>query len=168
MHNFTDNEGRTWSIELNFGSIKRVKAALDIDLLEPAAGEGVPVLTRLGTDTILLVDTIFVLIQRQAEAQGIADEEWAAGMGGEPILEAQRAFYEELKAFFRSRGRPEVARAAERQQEAIELAIREAQGRIDRMDLDKMIGEQMDALEEDLTQVPASGSSSTGSPESVE
>ena len=106
---FTDTAGRTWTLSLTYGSIERVKALVDIDLFKLDEGDP-PLLTRLGTEITLLCDVIFALIKGQADGQDVTDEQWAEAMGGDAILAAQTAFYEELVSFFQSLGRRDMAR----------------------------------------------------------
>ncbi len=134
MQSFTDNAGRTWTLSLTLGSAERVKALVDVDLLEPCDQADPPLLTRLGTEVALLCDVIFALIKPQADGQGVTDEEWAEAMGGDAILEAQQAFYEELVCFFRMLGRRDVVKAAATQQRMIELVISANEERLDAVD----------------------------------
>jgi len=140
MHNFEDNEGSRWTLSLTFGSARRVKALLDVDLLDPCAGE-LPLLTRLGTEIRLLCDVIFALIKPQADELGVTDEQWAAAMGGDAILSAHRAFYDELSDFFRSLGRLDVARAAAAQQKMIEMVVEGNTKRVEAIDTEKEVAE---------------------------
>ncbi|MFO7959002.1 MAG: hypothetical protein R6X33_18100 [Candidatus Brocadiia bacterium] len=142
MQTFTDNEGRTWTLKLTLGSAERVKALVGVDLLEPCLpgdtreGDATdpPLLTRLGTEVALLCDVIFALIKPEADERGVTDEGWAEAMGGDAILEAQKAFYEELVGFFQMLGRRDVVKAAATQQRMIELVIRANEERIDAVD----------------------------------
>ena len=110
MKTFTDTAGRTWTIALTIDAAKRVKGLLDVNLLELEAGDP-PLLTKLGTDVILLCDVIFALVKPQADQQGVTDEQFGAALGGEAILAAQTALYEELVHFFRGLGRNDLAKA---------------------------------------------------------
>ncbi|MGH2271921.1 hypothetical protein ACQ9LF_08985 [Anaerohalosphaeraceae bacterium U12dextr] len=122
MKTFTDNAGKVWTLVLTIDSAKRVKSLLGINLLEPEAGEP-PLLTRLGTDEILLCDVLYCLIKPQADALGVTDEMFGQALGGDVILAAQNAFYDELVDFFQKRGRTDRAKAAQTQQKMINLAI---------------------------------------------
>jgi hypothetical protein len=122
MKTFTDNAGKVWTLVLTIDSAKRVKSLLGINLLEPEAGEP-PLLTRLGTDEILLCDVLYCLIKPQADALGVTDEMFGQALGGDVILAAQNAFYDELVDFFQKRGRTDRAKAAQPQQKMINLAI---------------------------------------------
>ena len=152
MKTFTDTAGRTWTLSLTIDAAKRVKGLLDVNLLELEAGDP-PLLTRIGTDVILLCDVIFALVKPQADANGVTDEQFAAALGGETILAAQTALYEELVGFFRGLGRSDLAKAVDAQRRMIDLAVRKIETRIDKLDLEA-------AIETTL------GESSTSSPES--
>ncbi len=152
MKTFTDTAGRTWTLALTIDAAKRVKGLLDVNLLELEAGDP-PLLTKIGTDVILLCDVIFALVKPQADASGVTDEQFAAALGGETILAAQTALYEELVGFFRGLGRSDLAKAVDAQRRMIDLAVRRIETRIDKLDLEA-------AIETTL------GESSTNSPES--
>ncbi len=138
MRTFTDTAGRTWTLALTIDAAKRVKSVLDVNLLELEAGDP-PLLTRLGTDVILLCDVIFALVKPQADAAGMSDQEFAAALGGDVVLAAQTAFYEELVDFFRKLGRGDLAKAACAQRRMIDLAVARIETRIDRLDLEAAI-----------------------------
>ena len=138
MKTFTDSAGRAWTLALTIDAAKRVKSLLDVNLLELEAGDP-PLLTRLGTDVILLCDTIFALVKPQADAAGVTDEQFAAAMGGDAILAAQTAFYGELVDFFRKLGRTDLAKAVDAQRRMIDLAVQRIETRIDRLDLEAAI-----------------------------
>jgi len=138
MKTFTDSAGRTWTVSLTIDAAKRVKGLLDVNLLELEAGDP-PLLTKLGTDVILLCDVIFALVKPQADAAGVSDEQFGAALGGEVILAAQTAFYEELVDFFRKLGRTDLAKAVDAQRRMIDLAVRRIETRIDRLDLEAAV-----------------------------
>ena len=138
MKTFTDTAGRTWTIALTIDAAKRVKSLLDVNLLELEAGDP-PLLTRLGTDVILLCDVIFALVKPQADAAGVSDQEFAAALGGDVVLAAQTAFYEELVDFFRKLGRGDLAKAVDAQRRMIDLAVARIETRIDKLDLEAAV-----------------------------
>jgi len=138
MKTFTDSTGKTWTLSLTIDSVKRVKGLLDVNLLDLTAGDP-PLLTRLGTDVILLCDVLYAMVKPQADAAGVTDEQFGASLGGEAILAAQTAFYEEIMDFFRKAGRGEVARAAETQRRLIDLTVQRIETRIEHMDIETML-----------------------------
>ncbi len=138
MKTFTDTAGRTWSISLNLGTAQQVKDALKIDLLQPEAGDP-PLLTRLGTDELLLGEVICCLLGGQFEAHKVTEADVRASFDGATLLAAQKAFYEELIDFFRQRGRADRARAVETQAKMIEAAVKAIETRIEGLDIDAAI-----------------------------
>ena len=153
MHAFTDMEKREWKICLTIADIKRVKSLVQADLLQLNLGDP-PLLTRLGTDIILLCDVIFAICKPQADEAKVTDEQFGAALGGDAILAAQKALYDELTDFFRQLGRRDLAKAVEKQAEIIKLAVQAAETRIDEINLETVIKEGMET----------SGKSSTSSP----
>jgi len=160
MKTFTDNAGRAWTLSLTIDAAKRVKGLLNVNLLELEAGDP-PLLTRLGTDVILLCDVIFALVKPQADAAGVSDEQFGAALGGEAILAAQTAFYEELVDFFRKLGRTDLAKAVDAQRRMIDLAVRRIETRIEHLDLEAAIETALGGVSESIP-----GESSTSSPPS--
>ena len=138
MKTFTDAAGRTWTLALTLGTAMKVKAKLDIDLLQPEAGDP-PLLTRLGTDEMLLGEVLCAMLEGQFEAHKVTDEDVRSGFDGQTLLAAQKAFYEELVAFFRSRGRNDRAKAVAKQMALIEAAVAAVETRIDALDIDATI-----------------------------
>lgn len=138
MHSFRDVADREWRLSLTLGSAKAVKDALGVDLLQPEQGDP-PLLTRLGTDELLLAEVLCAMLTRQFEAAGITAEDVLISFDGRTILDAQTAFYGELMDFFRSRGRTERARAVAKQAEMIAAAVTAVEARIEALDVNATI-----------------------------
>lgn len=138
MRTFNDAAGRTWTLTLNLGTAMRVKATLGIDLLQPEAGDP-PLLTRLGTDELLLGEVLCAMLEGQFETNKVTAEEVQASFDGETLLAAQKAFYEELIGFFRSRGRNDRAKAVAKQMAMIEAAVTAVETRIDALDVETTV-----------------------------
>ena len=138
MKTFNDAAGRTWTIALNLGTAMAVKSKLGIDLLRPEDGDP-PLLTQLGTDEMLLGEVLCALLESQLEKHNLTDAEVRMSFDGATLLAAQKAFYEELVDFFRSRGRTDRAKAVAAQMQLIDKATVAIEGKIDAMDLDQMI-----------------------------
>ena len=150
MKTFTDTAGRTWTLSLTLGTAMAVKAKLDVDLLQPEAGDP-PLLTRLGTDEMLLGEVLCCLLERQFETHKVSEDDVRAAFDGQTLLAAQKAFYEELIDFFRSRGRNDRAKAVAKQMAMIDAAVTAIETRIDGIDIDETIrgamsGESPDRL----------------------
>ena len=142
MKTFVDAAGRTWAISLNLESAMRVRDTLNIDLLQPEAGDP-PLITRIGTDEVLLGQVILALINEQFEAQKLTEQDVRKSFDGRTILDAQKAFYEELVDFFRSRGRSDRAAAIEKQARIIELATQLVSKKIEALDVEETVSGAM-------------------------
>ena len=138
MKTFNDAAGRTWTLSLTLGTAMAVKAKLDIDLLQPESGDP-PLLTRLGTDELLLGEVLCALLEGQFEAHKVTEEDVHAAFDGRTLLAAQEAFYQELEDFFRMRGRGDRALAVAKQKNLIEAAIKAAETRIGALDIEAAV-----------------------------
>ena len=156
MKSFKDEQGRNWDLTINIGTVKRVQGLLDVNLLELEKGDP-PLLTRLGTELMLLVDIIYVLCKTQCEERGVSDEDFGLALNGEAICAAQEAFYEELVLFFQGLGRKDLARAIQTQLEMILKAVEVMEGKIKSFDV---AGELQKALGSLSMNLPESSESS--------
>ena len=168
MKAFKDSSSREWKLELTIGAAKRIRSLADVNLLEldqpyrgdlpseAPAKEGPPLLTRLGLDVMLLCDVVYAAVKPQADDAGVTDEQFGAALGGEAILAARKAFFEELADFFRSQGRADLARAIEAQERIVSLAVEQVDRKIGEIDPEQAVAEAM--------QGPTAGDSSTSSP----
>lgn len=138
MKTFNDAAGRTWTLALTLGTAMHVKNKLDIDLLQPEAGDP-PLLTRLGTDEMLLGEVLCALLESQFEAHKVTDADVRNAFDGKTLLAAQKAFYDELTDFFQSRGRQDRAKAVAAQARLIEKATAAIEDKIEMLDLDHLV-----------------------------
>ena len=138
MKTFKDKADRNWTIGINLAVAKRLRDTLDIDLLQPEIGDP-PLLTRLGTDEILLGEVLCVLLADQFDAHKVSADDVMAAFDGQTLLAAQEAFYEDLVDFFRGRGRTDRAKAVARQAEMIAAMVALAEKKIDEIDIDEVI-----------------------------
>ena len=105
MRTFRDNRGRVWQIALNVWEVKRVRAALGVDLANAitvdAKGDvNAGLVDRIANDPCLLVDILWVLCEDQAREEGVADVDFGSSLAGDSIEEATTAFLDELVDFF--------------------------------------------------------------------
>jgi hypothetical protein len=96
MKTFVDNAGRTWTVAINVNAIKRVRALLDINLLEVIEGQLIDKLIR---DPVLLCDVVYAVCKPEADAHAIGDEEFGRSMAGDAIEQATKALLEDLVLF---------------------------------------------------------------------
>ena len=99
MRTFTDNAGRTWTVQVNVAAIKRVRGLLGVDLYK-LVDDGFQALARLVSDPVQLADVLYCLVKDEADAKQIDDEEFGCGLAGDAITLAADAFVEELIDFF--------------------------------------------------------------------
>lgn len=145
MRQFTDAKGGSWGLTLNLGTAMAVKDKLGVDLLQPESGDP-PLITRLGTDEMLLGEVLCAMLDDQFEARGLTGKEVRALFDGKALLAAQTAFYDELVDFFQSRGRTDRAKAVAKQREMIDAAVRAVGDRIDGIDTQKTIDGAMSGV----------------------
>jgi hypothetical protein len=138
MKTFKDKADRNWTIGINLAAAKRLRDTLNVDLLQPEIGDP-PLLTRLGTDEILLGEVLCVLLADQFDAHKVSADDVMAAFDGQTLLAAQEAFYEDLVDFFRGRGRTDRAKAVARQAEMIATMVALAEKKIDEIDIDEVI-----------------------------
>ena len=101
MKTFVDNAQRTWTLSINVGAIKRVRALCNVNLLDIITLEAdnkpnTGLLEQLSGDPVLLVDVLFAICKPEADAKSITDEDFGCAMSGDAIEFATRALLEEL------------------------------------------------------------------------
>ena len=118
---FVDNQGRKWTVSITVADIKRVKAALDVDLGRLSAGklDGV---AALFDDPAALCDVLFVLCRREADAAGVDDESFGRAMAGDAIEHASLALVRAVADFCPSRLKPAILAMAGKMRAAMEVA----------------------------------------------
>lgn len=99
MRTFTDNAGRTWTVQVNVAAIKRVRGLLGVDLYR-LVDDGFQALAKLVSDPVQLADVLYCLVKDEADAKQITDEEFGRGLAGDVITLAADSFVEELIDFF--------------------------------------------------------------------
>jgi hypothetical protein len=134
MHTFADTLGRTWTVTINVDVIRRVRSLLNINLLEAVEGR---LLERLITDPVLLCDILFVVIQPEAVAKDISDEDFGRSLGGDVLDLATTALLEELVDFFPSAKRTVFRKALIKLKQLETLAIETATQRLESSELEQ-------------------------------
>ena len=159
MQVFKDNANRDWSLSLTIGTAMKVKDQLGVDLLQPEVGDP-PLLTRLGTDEMLLAQVIAALLESQFELHKVDAEQIYQSFDGPTFARAHEAFYKELIDFFQKRGRQDRATAVAKQMKMITAGISAAVTKLDGIDVEKVIDRAMSGVT-----FGESGEASTSTPE---
>jgi hypothetical protein len=157
MAQFTDAQGRHWTLEINTTVLKQVQAALGLDLGKLAvAGTLYP---TLADDPILLASLLAELCREEIEARRLSPEAFGRGLAGDPIDDAVQAVMEALLDFF-PKGRRRVAQAAV--ETARQLETQAMDSAVDELESGKL----RDRLHRTLESLN-SATGSEGSPESI-
>lgn len=143
MQKFKDNANHSWEIALTIGAAIKVKDRLGVDLLQPEVGDP-PLLTRLGTDEMLLAQVIATLLESQFEENKVDESYIYDCFDASTFARAHEAFYKELIDFFQSRGRKDRATAVEKQTKMIEAGIKAASAKLNEIDVDKVVSEALE------------------------
>ncbi len=122
MSRFKDATGREWTLRINVGVIERVRE-IDVDLGDITA----QTMKRLGLDDVLLVRSLWLICEEQADDASITAEKFGESLVGDCIDDAYAAlrgaledfFPKKKREFFRQMMEAEVAS----QTEAMELGL---------------------------------------------
>lgn len=122
MKSFTDRQGRSWTIEINYTSLRRVHALTGINLtriVDPQAN----VMEQLTGDPFILFDCLVAILQPQLDEKEITAEQFGEALDEESgdkasmaLIEAIIDFFPEGKRMLLKRALTKVLTAAERRQ----------------------------------------------------
>jgi hypothetical protein len=94
---FRDAKGRSWEVVINVCTARRVKDLVGLDLFSRASPSP---FDAMAADPVLLVNVLWAIVSKQAEARGVADEDFGAALVGDPISHATDALLQEFARFF--------------------------------------------------------------------
>jgi hypothetical protein len=156
MKTFHDSTGRSWTVALNVGVLKRVRSLCDVDLMAAVEGK---LVERLVSDPVLLCDVLYAVCQEEAEAKNVSDEEFGRLLAGDVIDAATTALLEELVDFFPKRRR-EVLRTALTKLETLqEKSVKAAMVFLESPELDRRVDQAIADVLGPETSGDSSGSS---------
>lgn len=115
MHSFVDRQNRTWRINLNVASIRKVHAQTGLHLGNLLSSEEV---IKLQNDDLLLGEVLWHLVKDQASEQQIDRDGFESALSGRVILDATDALLEEFLDFLSDGRRAEILRLLLKQFEA--------------------------------------------------
>jgi hypothetical protein len=156
-HTFKDTAGRTWDLTLSVGTVRRIKDALDVDLMAVLDND---VLAKLSIDLELFVNCLFVICQEQAKEAGVSDEQLGSALGGDVFDEAAAAFTQALVDFFPQRRREVLARLAGKVSDLESKAAQLAIGKLDGPAMEKRIEQEFTKADRQLDELLSSGNTS--------
>ena len=159
MRQFKDNAGRTWTVDINVATLKRVRGLTGVDLMQVIEGTLIEKLIR---DPVLLCDVVYAVCKPEADAAipRVSDEEFGKSMAGDAIEAATQAVLDELISFCPSpRDRANLGRVLQATNRVLDKARDLTEKRIQTLtsesELDKLVNRLLET----------SGSSSTSAPE---
>lgn len=160
MRQFKDNAGRTWTVDINVATLKRVRGLTGVDLMQVIEGTLIEKLIR---DPVLLCDVVHAVCKPEADAAKVSDEEFGKAMAGDAIEAATQAVLDELISFCPSpRDRANLGRVLQATNRVLDKARDLTEKRIEKLtsesELDRLVNRM---VPEPLTP----GSSSTSAPE---
>lgn len=108
MAMFKDSIGREWLVKVTVDAIEKVRE-IGVDLGDISAAT----IRQLALDDVLLVRTLWLICEPQADTKGITPETFGEAMCGDPLEEAFEALRRSLDDFFPSRKRQFWRKAVE-------------------------------------------------------
>jgi len=166
---FRDSENLQWDIAVDVVTIKRVRDALDVNLLELANEESK--LPERFNDPVFCVDVLYVLCRDQADSRNIDDIAFGRALTMDAIEEASDALMEGVVDFFRRDVRiayRKVLDATRRVRKAQAKKLMEA---MESPDLDRMLEAKIESLlhpEKSPTPLSSDATNSPDSPELIQ
>jgi hypothetical protein len=118
MQIFTDINGQKWTVNVTVATVKRVKARLDIDMLD------IDSFLKLSQDIMTLCDILYVICESEAEKQGITDVQFAERLGGPVLWDAKNAVREAYLAFFPDPNAAAKLRVVTEKYDAVAVALK--------------------------------------------
>lgn len=98
MQKFTDTKGRSWLVEINLAVIKRVKTLCNFNILDLLDFRG-KTFEQYQSDPVFMVDTLYAVCAKQAQELGVTDIDFAEGLAGDCIEDANMALLEAIVNF---------------------------------------------------------------------
>jgi hypothetical protein len=162
---FADSRGDAWTVEINVTQLKRVRTALDVDLLKLAEDGG---LFGLADDPVTLCNLLFVLCESQAKERAVTDEQFGERLASGDVIEAAvNALLEALILFFRPSRREPMQRVLEKVRRLETMGAERAKVILDSPDMDQTLTTLLDKEEAVIREkLQELGSGFTASPES--
>ncbi len=178
MPTFKDAHNREWTIKLDAPTILRVRSATcdepNCKHLQGVGCTGVDladlegkVQLRLRRDVVLLVNTLYLLCQPEAQKQGISDEQFGASLVGDAIRRATIAMDEAIADFFPEETRAILRAITAKDTEVRSLGMKRALERINDPNLAQQFVAALDAqLDAEVRKLLTPSSSAMSSPAS--
>lgn len=141
---FRDSENRQWDIAIDVVTIKRVRDALDVNLLELANEESK--LPERFNDPVFCVDVLYVLCRDQADSHNIDDIAFGRALTMDAIEEASDALMEGVVDFFRRDVRIAYRKVLDATRKVRKAQAKKLTETMESPDFDRMLEAQIENL----------------------
>lgn len=118
MATFKDQQGKEWELRIDVLLIEQIRED-DPQFLK---GEPTETISRVDDDPVLLCGVVWILCKEQANARGIDQKAFYAGLFGEAIAGASKALTDAILSFIQPRQRELIAVGAARNDKFREIA----------------------------------------------
>lgn len=166
MASFTDKNGRTWTINLDAPTIRKIKSDCDGLNILSADGEA---FDKMYEDPLLLCDVVWILVSEEAQSQSITQLQFHKAMGGDAIDAATVAIVDAVKDFSRSHQRDLLEAVVAKNAKIREQGIRRAIQKLNDPEMERRAMEAIEArMDAELEKILTQSLSATNSPDSSE
>jgi hypothetical protein len=163
MRQFKDNAGRTWTVDINVATLKRVRGITGVDLMQVIEGTLIEKFIR---DPVLLCDVVYAVCKPEADAAKVSDEEFGKAMAGDAIEAATGAVLDELISFCPSpRDRANLGQVLQATNRVLDKARDLTEKRIETLTSESELDRLVSRMVPPIPEPPMPGSSSTSAPE---
>jgi len=138
MATFRDGNGREWHIHVTVADVKRVKEQTGLLLTSLIENQLTP-LAQLLADPVALVDTVWVLVEPQAKAAGLTDEQFGQSLSGDSVDQMATAFMEALTDFFPKRQSDLLKTLLQKQRQLQDALADRAEAELGRLTVEQLI-----------------------------
>lgn len=125
MKVFTDSKNRKWDCSITVGVTKRVRAALNVNLISLLQDNGGKGYGELVSDEVKLTEVLYWIVEPQAKALGIDDYGFCDGFDESVLIDAEAALYEGLVDFFKDPKKREILRALRQKSKEVSRLVTE-------------------------------------------
>jgi hypothetical protein len=96
MNSFTDNKFHRFDIEINISIVRKINSRMGVDMLNDVED----FTSRIISDPIFMVDTLWIACESQARSYGMDDEAFGESLAGDCIGNARTSLLDSIRDFF--------------------------------------------------------------------
>lgn len=102
MHIFKDINGKTWTLEVNVFTIKKVRAHCQVNLLDvlDINQDEQGLMAKIAEDPVLLAEILYAICVPDQEKTAEKEAAFMAALAGDAVEQATMALLEEIADFF--------------------------------------------------------------------